>query len=318
MHGPREGHSMAGMEPYGPGGLLSSGYGEAISNNESALVMVIDLTPGAWVETTNPEDLRLPLASLYRLIHRFLKTYAFMSANNGFCLIGTHSCGTKILYEGVPSFDWLPSCFGDNGTLNDRYNTCIVRVWQDMLDFIGTCTSTTRDPQLTTALSMGLLYLNRIRQAGTGFGRRIIFLDASVANDYRSQYIGLMNVAFTASKSGITINTCAFRQSSRILEQLCDVTNAKYLNLPKVLQSADDQESHEQSVLQLLMFWFLPSVGIADQLSTQLPFDFSNTAVCYCHYRTVDIAFLCPCCFAVHCSEKDDKGRFRVFCLVCK
>eukprot|EP00371_Babesia_bovis_P003393 XP_001612040.1 hypothetical protein [Babesia bovis T2Bo] len=121
-----------------------------------------------------------------------------------------------------------------------------------MLDFIGTWSSK-GDPQLTTALSMGLLYLNRLQQTSSGLGRRIIFIDTSETNAYQSQYIALMNVAFTALKSGITINTCALKRSTRILEQLCDVTNAKYINLSKVLEKEDSNLNHEQCILQLLM-----------------------------------------------------------------
>ncbi|ORM39950.1 RNA polymerase II transcription factor B subunit 4 [Babesia sp. Xinjiang] len=315
MKEPREGNSASVASRFSTKVLTDSG--DSVCRTENALVIVLDLTPSAWTGATAPSDLKLQLPGFFRLVYRFLKTYAFMSANHRCCVIGTHNSGARILYEGEPSSDWLPSCFGNAKDQNARSDATILKFWNAMLEFIGTCIPSSKDPLLTTALSMGLLYLNRLRVTGAGFGRRIIFLDVSATNEYRSQYIGLMNVAFTASKSSISINTCAFRRSSRILEQLSDVTNAKYLNLSKVLQSVEDNESREQSVLQLLMFWFLPSEGVSEQLSTQLPFDFSNTAVCYCHYRTVDIAFLCPCCFAVHCSEKDDKGRYRIFCLVC-
>ncbi|CDR97370.1 hypothetical protein, conserved [Babesia bigemina] len=291
--------------------------GEVTLRSENALVVVLDLTPVAWTGSLAPGEPRLQLCGLYSLLHRFLKTFAYMSAQSRCCVIGVHSSGTRIIYEGVLSTDWLTSCFGGDRSQDERVTALLLRIWNSILDFIDTWSASSGDPQLTTALSMGLLYLNRLRLTGAGYGRRIIIFDVSGAKDYRAQYIRLMNVAFTAAKSwiltagqGISINTCAFRQSSvgttvmyahqtqRILEQLSDITNAKYLNLQKILQSEIDAENYEQSVLQLIMFWFLPSEAVSEQLSTQLPFDFSNTAVCYCHYRTVDIAFLCPCCFA--------------------
>ncbi|EDO08472.2 Transcription factor Tfb4 family protein [Babesia bovis T2Bo] len=304
------------MDSFNARGVATPASKDAVSNVENALVIVIDLTPTAWSGSPNKGEVKLQLPSLFNLLHRFIKTYAFMSSSNRCCIIGTHASGTRILYEGIPNVDWLPSCFVRRDSAESKSDACTLGVWNAMLDFIGTWSSK-GDPQLTTALSMGLLYLNRLQQTSSGLGRRIIFIDTSETNAYQSQYIALMNVAFTALKSGITINTCALKRSTRILEQLCDVTNAKYINLSKVLEKEDSNLNHEQCILQLLMFWFLPSVDISEQLSTQLPFDFSNRAVCYCHYRTVDIAFLCPCCFAVHCSEKDDKGRYRVFCLVC-
>ncbi|GIX61075.1 RNA polymerase II transcription factor B subunit 4, putative [Babesia caballi] len=344
MQGPREGRSArpGAEDSFVSGGLKPEpDAAEADSRAENALVVVLDLTPGAWAGCAAQGEQRLQLAGLFGLLHRFLKMYAFMSAGHRCCVIGTHSSGTCILYEGVLSDDWLPSCFGGDSGQDERAEATLQRIWRHMLDFIGSWSASSRDPQMTTALSMGLLCewtpyplddtpdLNRLKQSNVGYGRRIVLLDASSTNDYRSQYIGLMNVAFAASKSvrarwnppkrtqNISINTCAFGRSSRILEQLSDITNAKYLSLTKVLQSEGDPDNYEQSVLQLLMFWFLPSEAVSEHLSTQLPFDFSNTAVCYCHYRTVDIAFLCPCCFAVYCSERDDGGKYRVFCFVC-
>lgn len=43
--------------------------------------------------------------------------------------------------------------------------------------------------------------LNRLKQTGAGFGRRILLFDVSKVDGYKSQYIGLMNAAFTATKS---------------------------------------------------------------------------------------------------------------------
>ncbi|GBE58612.1 transcription initiation factor TFIIH subunit 3 [Babesia ovata] len=280
MQRPLEGQPAAqgSAEPLG-GGLNEPEIGddEAILRTENALVVVLDLTPVAWTGSLASGEPRLQLCGLYSLLHRFLKTFAYMSAQSRCCVIGVHSSGTRIIYEGVLSNDWLSSCFEGDQSQDERVTASLLQVWNAMLDFIGSWSPSSGDPQLTTALSMGLLYLNRLRITGAGYGRRIIIFDVSGAKDYREQYIRLMNVAFTAAKS----------------------------------------------------FWFLPSEAVSEQLSTQLPFDFSNTAVCYCHYRTVDIAFLCPCCFAgklvssaphgsvVYCSEKDDKGKYRIFCFVC-
>lgn len=291
---------------------------------EQTIVLIVDLTPAVWVNGVPPLSKsqnvsRLQLYNLYNIMYRFIKTYAIMSSSSRCCIIATHSSESRILYEGLVSNDWLTSSFHGVSTQNEHADATMTGIWRSMLDFIASgADSPSGDPQLTTALSMGLLYLNRLNKTGTGYGRRILLFDVSTPDGYKSQYIGLMNVAFTASKSHVSINTCAFGQSSRILEQLSDITNAKYLSLPKILKSEEDLQNYDQSISQLLAFWFLPSHSASEHLSTQLPFDFSNTAVCYCHYSTVDIAFICPCCFAVYCSETEDNGKYRIFCFICK
>lgn len=167
------------------------------------------------------------------------------------------------------------------------------------------------------SLNISFSDLNRIKLCNIGIGRRIIIIDVSNAGNYQSQYIGLMNIAFTASNLNITINTCSLGQPSGILEQLSAITNAKYLLLSNIFQSETEVLNLGQSLFQLLTFWLLPSQEIGGTLSTQLPFEFINTGICYCHYDAIEIAFLCPCCFAVYCSEKDDFGKYRMICMIC-
>ncbi|BAM41726.1 uncharacterized protein TOT_040000918 [Theileria orientalis strain Shintoku] len=289
---------------------------------EDALVLILDLSPTAWSSgvTPKPEDPnhKIYLHNLYSVVVDFLKSFGYMSVRNKCCMIGTNNAGSKIIYEGSIYKDWLPSCFSGIDAQSKCVETTITAMWNEIVDLVSKgLTNSESDSNLTSAISMGCLYLNRITKSKAGFGRKIIIFDVSSRENYKSQYIGLMNIAFTALKQNITINTLALGQPSRILEQLSTITNAKYLDLSKIFQSDVETSNIEQSLSQLISFWLLPSEEVGEILSTKLSFEFGNTAICYCHYKTVEVSYLCPCCFAVYCSEVDDKGKYRMVCMVC-
>ncbi|UKK02965.2 hypothetical protein MACK_003066 [Theileria orientalis] len=308
---------------------LNNQYGSSSDVNseskitEDALVLILDLSPTAWSSgvTPKPEDPnhKIYLHNLYSVVVDFLKSFGYMSVRNKCCMIGTNNAGSKIIYEGSIFKDWLPSCFSGIDAQSKCVETTITSMWKEIVDLVSKgVNSSESDSNLTSAISMGCLYLNRITKSKVGFGRKIIIFDVSSRENYKSQYIGLMNIAFTALKQNITINTLALGQPSRILEQLSTITNAKYLDLSKIFQSDVETSNIEQSLSQLISFWLLPSEEVGEILSTKLSFEFGNTAICYCHYKTVEVSYLCPCCFAVYCSEVDDKGKYRMVCMVCR
>ncbi|AFZ81664.1 hypothetical protein BEWA_010810 [Theileria equi strain WA] len=232
-----------------------------LSNSEDSMVIILDLTPSAWAYGVSPikhnENNRLYLQDMYNIIIGFLKSYAYMSINNRCCIIGTHNCGcsyfSKILYEGVLFSDWLPSCYDGEDVQDSLVETVTKRIWNEIVNFIEFgLDNPYKDAQLTSAISMGLLYLNRIEHCNIGTGKKIIIIDVSNAENYKSQYIGLMNIAFSASNLRITLNVCSLGNPSGILEQLGAITNAKYLLLSNVFQSETEVVNLGQAIFQLL------------------------------------------------------------------
>ncbi|XP_953454.1 uncharacterized protein TA11370 [Theileria annulata] len=343
--------------------------------SEDALVLILDLSPGRWYLGVAPKpeepEKRIYLHNFFTVLANFLKFYGYMSVRNKSLIIvaNNHSSyhfthillftpiysyllnsllfSFKILYEGIVYNDWTDSCFG--GDNSNSVDTNLKLMWNKIIDFINEGLSyPDSDTQLTSAISMGFLCinysvyinfsfinLNRIKCTNEGFGRKIIIFDISNSENYKSQYIGLMNIAYSALSQNITINTFALGQPSRILEQLSAITNAKYLLVSKLLNFDLNFNHINQYLTQLItvlilfiiLFWYLPSEGMSEMLSTNLSFDFGNVGICYCHYKSVDVTYLCPCCFAgnfyslirfiVYCSEIDDKGKYRIICMVC-
>ncbi|KAK2196345.1 TFIIH subunit Tfb4-GTF2H3 [Babesia duncani] len=99
--------------------------------------------------------------------------------------------------------------------------------------------------------------------------------------------------------------------------QLCEITRGKHLHLGSILRAEHGAINVPQAVAQLLMFWLVPSKTSGQYLSGNLPFGYGNVSVCCCHFDTVQIAFLCPCCFAVYCRERNDSDRARIVCSTC-
>lgn len=308
----------------GPEAAFASAAGPGVERapEEDAMVLVLDLSPAAWSAGVAPREQepnnRIYLHNLYAVVVHFLKSFGYMSVRNKCCIVAANNAGCKIIYEGVVFSDWLPSCFAGEDAQSRRAESTVARIWSEMVDLVGRGLQLPEgDSHITAAISMGCLYLNRILKSGQGFGRKIVIFDTSAPDNYKSQYIGLMNIAFSALSQRITINTCALGQPSRILEQLSSITNAKYLLLGRVLQSEVESSNAEQALSQLVTFWLLPSEGAGEMLATRLSFELGNSAICYCHYRAVDVSYLCPCCFAVYCSELDDNGKYRMVCMVC-
>ncbi|EAN32177.1 Transcription factor Tfb4 family protein [Theileria parva strain Muguga] len=313
--------------------LVSESVSDSVPS-EDALVLILDLSPGRWssgvpLRPEEPEK-RIHLHNFFTVLANFLKLFGYMSVRNKTLIITANNHSTRILYEGFVYNDWTDSCFGVNSSVYTNSQHCdtdrtgekvdktLGVMWNKMIDFISEgLTYPDADTQLTSAIATGFLYLNRIRMRNEGYGRKIIIFDVSTSENYKSQYIGLMNIAYSALAQNITINTFALGQPSRILEQLSSITRGKYLLVSKVL-NFDLNFSHiNQYLSQLITFWYLPSEGMSELLSTNLSFDFGNVGICYCHYKSVDVSYLCPCCFAVYCSEIDDKGKYRIICMVC-
>ncbi|ESS33515.1 general transcription factor IIH polypeptide 3 GTF2H3 [Toxoplasma gondii VEG] len=182
------------------------------------------------------------------------------------------------------------------------------------------------DSMLAGALSLALCCLNKVskRSARTP-ERRVLILDGSLDRSYSSQYMPLMNLAFAAAKGNIVIDCCALSTNpSTIPEQLCDISRGVHLKFAQAAPSASTSGSASLdgglALLQLLLFWIFPSMSLRPAIAAlSVHRGRSNTAVCFCHHKPVEVCCICSCCLAIYCSEKDAQtGKERISCDVCK
>ncbi|PHJ20007.1 general transcription factor iih polypeptide 3 gtf2h3 [Cystoisospora suis] len=195
------------------------------------------------------------------------------------------------------------------------------------------------DSMLAGALSLALCCLNTVtKKSVRSPERRVLILDGSSDRSYASQYMPLMNLAFAAAKGspsfcfcssfersfqGVVVDCCALGPSpSTIPEQLCDISRGVHLKFSQAAPPATSGASFNGglALLQFLLFWILPSVALRPAIAAlSVHHRRSNTAVCFCHHKPVEVCCICSCCLAIYCSEKDSQtGKERISCDVCK
>lgn len=143
------------------GSNISSIYSNSTSVEDS-LVVILDLTPSVWAHgvssTIHDGSNLLYFQDMYNTLIRFLKSYAYMSINHRCCIIGTHSAGCKILYEGILFNDWLPSCYYGEDSQDALVEAVTKWMWSEIISFMELgLVNPSKDAQLTSAISMGLL-----------------------------------------------------------------------------------------------------------------------------------------------------------------
>ncbi|CDJ44637.1 RNA polymerase II transcription initiation/nucleotide excision repair factor TFIIH, related [Eimeria tenella] len=186
---------------------------------------------------------------------------------------------------------------------------------------------------LAGALSIALCYVHRWRGGGPAAESRVLLLDISDKKGFAAQCIPLLNTAFAASKQGVAIDCCSLLPDcSTLLEQLCDVTRGRWMSFAECFSAGAAAATAaaaaaakgpktlrgDFALLQLLLFWFLPKPSLRPTIAAVSVHHKTNTAVCFCHHKPVDLCFVCSCCLAIYCSETSDSGKERISCDVCK
>nr|CAD7572441.1 unnamed protein product [Timema californicum] len=154
------------------------------------------------------------------------------------------------------------------------------------------------------------------RELGTGGKMNSRVLVVTGSGDSASQYMGYMNVFFTAQKQtnnvfcggrrplflrvinsqsaqhsggllNVTIDVCSLDQDLGLLQQGCDITGGLYLRVPQL-----------QGLLQYLLWVFLPEPPIRNKLVLPPPVKVDYRAACFCHRELIDIGFVCSVCLS--------------------
>ncbi|KXJ29229.1 General transcription factor IIH subunit 3 [Exaiptasia diaphana] len=144
---------------------------------------------------------------------------------------------------------------------------------------------------LPSALCMALCFGFKLKP-------RILIVKASP--DEADQYLTTMNCIFAAQKNNVIIDSCSLHQSSGFLQQAADVTGGVYLKIDETL-----------SLLQHLLWLYLPGHHTRDMLVLPSSQDIDYRAACFCHRKLVDIGFVCSVCLSIYC-------HFRPRCMTCQ
>lgn len=304
------------MNKEGLNSTLQDGLKKESEYMKNYLILIIDVNIFMWCEGIQfkfDKDVTkvLKLSDFLKSLFQFLRCYCFMSSSEKICVIATCSNNSRIIYENYVSH--IRSSLNNKDHYNDIYD--------NLFNFIiesRKSTITEKESALSSAFILALCYSNRVTNLFEEVSTRIFLLDVSKSSYYTSQYTQLMNIAYNAKRNNILIDTISLNNKTNILEQICNITNGLYID-NNILQNLNNPDQIEDVITQVMIFWFLPSNNTRKYFSNTYLNEDTNLAVCSCHNKQIDIAFICSCCLAIYCSEKDSTTKKdRITCSMCK
>ncbi|KAI2568623.1 general transcription factor IIH subunit 3 [Homo sapiens] len=240
-------------------------------------------------------------------------SHLFMNRSNKLAVIASHIQESRFLYPGKNGR--LGDFFGDpgnppefnpSGSKDGKYelltsaNEVIVEEIKDLMtksDIKGQHTETL----LAGSLAKALCYIHRMNKEvkdNQEMKSRILVIKA--AEDSALQYMNFMNVIFAAQKQNILIDACVLDSDSGLLQQACDITGGLYLKVPQM-----------PSLLQYLLWVFLPDQDQRSQLILPPPVHVDYRAACFCHRNLIEIGYVCSVCLSIFCN-------FSPICTTCE
>lgn len=304
------------MNKEGVPSTIHDGLKKDSENTKNYLILIIDVNIFLWCEgiqimfEKNVSKF-LKLSDFLKSLFQFLRCYCLISSSEKICVIATCSNNSRIVYENYVSH--IRSSLHNKDHFSDIYD--------QLLNFIienKTRTITEKESALSSAFILALCYSNRVSSLYEEVSTRIFLVDVSKSPYYTNQYTQLMNIAYNAKRNNILIDTLSLNNKTNILEQICNITNGLYID-NSILQNLNNTDLIEDVITQIMIFWFLPSNNTRKYFSNTYLNEDTNLAVCSCHNKQIDIAFICSCCLTIYCSEKDSAtNRDRMSCSTCK
>ncbi|NXF28950.1 TF2H3 factor, partial [Nyctibius bracteatus] len=260
----------------------------------SLLVIVIDTNPIWWGKKAL-EEAEFTLSKCIDAVMVLGNSHLIMSRTNRLAVIASHTQESRFLYPGKR---WtFADLFGDGGSsmesncsgskdgkyeLLTAINDAIAEEIKDLMtktDVRGQQTETLLAGSLAKALCC-ILWI-------TESSKPVI----KAAEDSALQYMNFMNVIFAAQKQSILIDACVLDSDSGLLQQACDITGGIYLKVP-----------HMPSLLQYLLWVFLPDQEQRSQLVLPPPVHVDYRAACFCHRNLIEIGYVCSVCLSIFCN----------------
>ncbi|NXN76112.1 TF2H3 factor, partial [Himantopus himantopus] len=261
----------------------------------SLLVVVIDTNPIWWGKKAQGEA-EFTLSKCIDAVMVLGNSHLFMNRTNKLAVIASHTQGSRFLYPGKCwAFADLSGDGGSSvesncsGSKDGKYellttiNDAIAEEIKDLMtktDMRGQQTETLLAGSLAKALCCILL----ITESSSLYVIK-------AAEDSALQYMNFMNVIFAAQKQSILIDACVLDSDSGLLQQACDITGGIYLKVP-----------HMPSLLQYLLWVFLPDQEQRSQLVLPPPIHVDYRAACFCHRNLIEIGYVCSVCLSIFCN----------------
>ncbi|KAM6241779.1 general transcription factor IIH subunit 3 isoform 3-T3 [Spheniscus humboldti] len=239
----------------------------------SLLVIVIDTNPIWWGKKALGEAEQFTLSKCIDAAMVLGNSHLFMNRTNRLAVIASHTQESRFLYPGKR---WaFADLFGDGGSSME--SNC----------------SGSKDGkyELLTAINDAIAEEIKDLMTKTNQEMKSRILVIKAAEDSALQYMNFMNVIFAAQKQSILIDACVLDSDSGLLQQACDITGGIYLKVP-----------HMPSLLQYLLWVFLPDQEQRSQLVLPPPIHVDYRAACFCHRNLIEIGYVCSVCLSIFCN----------------
>ncbi|XP_044131624.1 general transcription factor IIH subunit 3 isoform X2 [Bufo gargarizans] len=252
----------------------------ASEDDVNLLVIVVDANPIWWgQQALNQSAVTLP--KCIDAVMVMGNSHLFMGRNNKLAVIASHVQESPLLFPGK---QWR--C-GDS---------------TEESAVLESNASGSKDGKYELLTAANDLIADEIKDLMTKTGEevksRILVIKA--AEDSAIQYMNFMNVIFAAQKQNILIDACVLDTDSGLLQQACDITGGLYLKIPQV-----------SSLLQYLLWVFLPGPDQRSQLNLPPPVHVDYRAACFCHRNMIEIGYVCSVCLSIFCN-------FSPICTTCE
>ncbi|XP_028567032.1 general transcription factor IIH subunit 3 isoform X2 [Podarcis muralis] len=249
------------------------------------LVIVVDTNPIWWGKQALGGS-ELTLSKCLDAAMVLGNSHLFMNRNNKLAVIASHIQESRFLYPGK---HWAPAdLFGESnisGSKDGKY------------ELLTTINETIAE-EIKDLMTNNIHRMTKEGKASQEIKSRILVIKA--AEDSALQYMNFMNVIFAAQKQNILIDACVLDSDSGLLQQACDITGGIYLKVP-----------HMPSLLQYLLWVYLPDQEQRSQLILPPPVHVDYRAACFCHRNLIEIGYVCSVCLSIFCS-------FSPICTTCE
>uniref|UniRef100_A0A8D0ITU0 General transcription factor IIH subunit 3 n=1 Tax=Sus scrofa TaxID=9823 RepID=A0A8D0ITU0_PIG len=252
------------------------------------LVIIVDTNPIWWGKQALKES-QFTLSKCIDAVMVLGNSHLFMNRSNKLAVIASHIQESRFLYPGKNGR--LGDFFGDPGNPSSEFNPSgskdgkyelltaandvIAEEIKDLMtksDIEGQHTETL----LAGSLAKALCYIHRMNKE---------------VKDNQEMKSRILN---------ILIDACVLDSDSGLLQQACDITGGLYLKVPQM-----------PSLLQYLLWVFLPDQDQRSQLILPPPIHVDYRAACFCHRNLIEIGYVCSVCLSIFCN-------FSPICTTCE
>ncbi|XP_010598115.1 general transcription factor IIH subunit 3 isoform X5 [Loxodonta africana] len=268
----------------------------SLEDELNLLVIIVDTNPIWWGKQALKES-QFTLSKCIDAVMVLGNSHLFMNRSNKLAVIASHIHESRFLYPGKNGRlgDFFgeasnpPSEFNPSGSKDGKYE-------------LLTAANEVIAEEIKDLMTKNIHRMNKEVKDNQEMKSRILVIKA--AEDSALQYMNFMNVIFAAQKQcsfqSILIDACVLDSDSGLLQQACDITGGLYLKVPQM-----------PSLLQYLLWVFLPDQDQRSQLILPPPIHVDYRAACFCHRNLIEIGYVCSVCLSIFCN-------FSPICTTCE